>query len=261
VIAIPHEGDDGASEFETLVSSIVAATNYQNAIFPSDLRANDAEQVRIERELRRLNYQYLRKRQSKSEARIVFDTAKRLQIKKEDLAKAVAACEFDPVVVREGKERLFEDEYYSRIFCSRPAKEYLTYYWLDRIVRWTAKGKPQRAYARWLVLNLVWKNVRGIISGGISRDKFLFLNEHKNEEGRLDSLYNFADYAFNTASAFFNKNRGRGEEALDVSTFFKRKDLDDQFERFWNSKSNKNRTRAIRALKRFEKRLLATELE
>ena len=261
VIAIPHEGDDGATGFETLVSSIVAATNYQNAIFPSDLRSNDGEQVRIERELRRLNYQYLRKRQAKSETRIVFDTAKRLQIKKEHLAKAVAACEFDPVEVRQGKERLFEDEFYPRIFCGRPAKEYLTHYWLDRIVKWTAKGKPQRAYARWLVLNFVWKKARGIISAGTSRDKFLFLNEHRNEEGRLDSLYNFADHTFSAASAFFNKNRGRGEESLDPSTFFKRRGLDDQFEKFWNSASNRSRTRAIRALKRFEKRLLGTELE
>ncbi len=82
VIAIPRDQGLGANGFEELVGNIVAATNRQNAIAPSDLRSNDAEQVRIDREFRRLNYQYLRKRQSKAEARRLFGTRGRYQIKK-----------------------------------------------------------------------------------------------------------------------------------------------------------------------------------
>jgi small-conductance mechanosensitive channel len=44
-----------------LVGKVVRATNRQNAIKPADLMANDAEQVRIERELRKLDYAYERK--------------------------------------------------------------------------------------------------------------------------------------------------------------------------------------------------------
>jgi hypothetical protein len=261
VIAVPHEKRSDADEFERLVSNIVAATNFQNQIFPSDLRANDAEQVRVERELRRLNYQYMRKRQSKAEARLIFNTTAKFQVKKEDLAKAVAACEFDPVVVREGKERLFGDEYYSRIFGGRSAKEYLTYYWLDRVVRFNAKGKPERAYPRWLVLNFVWKRMRRIISSGLGRDKFLFVNENRSEEWRLRHLDHYVNYTFNAALAFFRKKRGKGAEALDVSTFFKRKGLDEQLETYWSSSSNKARRHAALALNRFEKELFAMELE
>src|SRR5690349_20645052 len=65
VIAIPRNRDDGSDHYEDLVSRIVEATNFQNAIKPSDLRSNDHEQVRIEREFRRLGFQYLRKRESK----------------------------------------------------------------------------------------------------------------------------------------------------------------------------------------------------
>ena len=48
------------------VSKIVAATNWQNAIKASDLMSNDRRQIDLERNLRKLDYQYLRKRQSKS---------------------------------------------------------------------------------------------------------------------------------------------------------------------------------------------------
>jgi len=40
-------------------------------------------------------------------------------IKKDELAQLVAACEFDPVVVRSGKEGLFKQPYYDRIFDGR----------------------------------------------------------------------------------------------------------------------------------------------
>jgi hypothetical protein len=68
-IEIPRGKDGTAGRFETLVSHIVAATNWQNSISASDLMANDRRQVEIEREFRKLGYAYLRKRQSKSEAR------------------------------------------------------------------------------------------------------------------------------------------------------------------------------------------------
>jgi hypothetical protein len=261
VIAIPRNQGSETDGFERFVSDIVAATNWQNAIMPSDLRANDAEQVRIERELRRLNYQYLRKRQSKAETRRIYGTPGRFQFKKEDLAKAVAACEFDPVVVREGKERLFEEPYYSRIFCSRPAKEYLTFLRLDRVVRYGAKGKPERAYPRWLVLNFTWKSVKNLISKEAVRDRFLYICERRSQEWRLRYLNRFVDICFRAALSFFRAKRGTGAEAIDVSTFFKRVKLDEQFEKYWRSASNKYREQARAALRRFERELLETEIE
>ncbi len=69
VIRIPWSEDKPADRFEQLVSQIVEATNWQNEIRASDLMANDRQQIVLERELRKLGYQYLRKRQTKGEAR------------------------------------------------------------------------------------------------------------------------------------------------------------------------------------------------
>jgi hypothetical protein len=63
VIKIPRENLN-EDEYDDLVRSIVKATNWQNSIKPSDLVSNDKVQVFLERELRRVGYHYLRKRQT-----------------------------------------------------------------------------------------------------------------------------------------------------------------------------------------------------
>lgn len=69
VIRIPRGEAGSRDRFEQLVSQIVEATNWQNVIRASDLMSNDRQQIILERELRKLGYQYLRKRQTKREAR------------------------------------------------------------------------------------------------------------------------------------------------------------------------------------------------
>jgi len=261
VIAIPRDQSRECDGFEGLVGNIVAATNYQNAIKPSDLRSNDEEQVRIERELHRLNYQYLRKRESKAEIRRRSGTPSRFQLKKEDLAKAVAACEFDPVLVREGKERLFKDPHYQRIFCRRSGKEYLSFVLLDRIVKSQARGKPARAYARWLVLNFLWGNVRKLFSQATVRDKFLHVCQHKADERRLRPLMRLGDISFRAALAFHRTERGMGEESLDPSTFFKRSGLHERFQKYWLSRSNRRRRQFRKEMNRFAHEVGSAEVE
>jgi hypothetical protein len=63
-IEIPRKAKEDFERYDTLVSRIVGATNWQNPIFASDLMSNDRRQVELEREFRKLNYYYLRKRQS-----------------------------------------------------------------------------------------------------------------------------------------------------------------------------------------------------
>lgn len=107
VIRIPRDSDGRSRDFDALVSSIVAGTNWQNAIKEADLRSNDRRQIEIERAFRKLGYLYLRKRQSKSEARR-FAGGRWHTVKKEELAQAVAACDIDPLLPREGigRERI-----------------------------------------------------------------------------------------------------------------------------------------------------------
>src|SRR5207247_1297547 len=102
--------------------------------------SNDHLQVFLERELRKRGYQYLRKRQTKSEAKRLLGGAIYFQMKKDELAQAIAACEFDPAIVRKGKEGLFDERYYRSIFSSRSVSFYLSRYWLMRHVQYAARG-------------------------------------------------------------------------------------------------------------------------
>ena len=118
VIRVPRDnGEIAQSEhFETLVSQIVSATNWQNAIRPSDLMTNDRRQIEIERQLRKLGYWYIRKRQTVAEARGAAGTQRFFYLTKDTLAQAVAGCDLDLSIVRKGKEGLFEERLYGQVF-------------------------------------------------------------------------------------------------------------------------------------------------
>jgi AIPR protein len=250
VIRIPRDSDRSARRFDELVSRIVEATNWQNAIRASDLMSNDREQVRIEREFRKVGYQYLRKRQTKREARRSSLTRYRFIIKKEDIAQSVAACRFDPAVVREGKEGLFEERYYSSIFNNAKPNHYLNRYWMMRRVSNAAKGYPARAYAKWVVLHFIWDEIGRDVDGRGS--KFRRACE-RNEDSVLTPLQRLLDAAFVAVLQFYRANRGRGPTAIDHSSFFQRRTLHEQFEVFLSEKPDTVRGR----IKRMEERFLA----
>lgn len=71
-------------------------------------------------------------------------------VTKEELAQAVAACDLDPVVVRsEGKEGLFAEQYYTKVFPTSDPLFYLARYRLMHEVRYASAGYPERAYTKW----------------------------------------------------------------------------------------------------------------
>jgi hypothetical protein len=257
VIKIPRRPGD-EDDYDDLVSSIVRATNWQNAIKPSDLVSNDHIQVFLERELRKRGYQYLRKRQTKSEARRLYGS-NYWHIKKDELAQAVAACEFDPVVVRKGKEGLFEERYYRSIFRSRSLSSYLSKYWLMQQVRRAAKGYPERAYAKWLTLHFAWQQLARDIGSGTGAQRFRSACE-RSEDKVLRPLQKALDGVFRAALAFYRSERGRGEEAKDVSTFFMLGKLHEKFETFWQSSKNSQAKAVNRRLEEFRSALNNMEL-
>ena len=63
IIKIPKDFENNG-DYNRLVNSIVRATNWQNYISPSDLVSNDYIQVFLEREMRKIGYQYIRKKMS-----------------------------------------------------------------------------------------------------------------------------------------------------------------------------------------------------
>ena len=250
VIRVPRADDKDREHFENLVSTIVAATNLQNAIRPSDLMSNDRRQIEIERAFRKQSYLYLRKRQSRSEAKADAGGNHFFTIKKEELAQSVAACDLDPFLLRLGKETLFEEHYYKTVFPTSNINYYLNRYWVMKKVTNAAKGYPERAYAKWLVLHFIWKYMDPKLSSA-SSSKF-FQNECKRYSELSRDLIEIADVIFKVAILFYNKKRGRGETANDPSTFFRRKNAYIEFNSFWRSANNTYRELFKKKMNKFD---------
>lgn len=251
IISVPRETEQDAQRFENLISRIVAATNWQNAIRQSDLMANDRRQIEIERNLRKLDYQYLRKRQSKGEAKRNAGVKHRFIITKEELAQIVAACDMDPLVVRAGKEQLFEEQYYGAVFPKSDPDYFLPRYWLGKHVGKQAKGFPERAYAKWLVLHFMWKRLSPVLSRKTLKQRFRV----ESERQMFPTLSRAVDAAFRGASAYYRVNRGSGARQVDPSVFFKRGNHHVELEKFWSKSSNKHRGSFERAFMAFSKEL------
>lgn len=175
----------------------------------------------------------------------------RFLIKKEELAQAVAACDLDPSIVREGKERLFEERYYNQVFPNADPNYYLPRHWLVANVSYVARGYPERAYAKWVVTNFVWQRLQPILNTRHKREIF----RRHCERWEFSSLWKTCNAVFKNAIAFYRARRGKGEKAADVSTFFQRRSLNREFERFWKGTPTKYRGQFKSAWTRFEEEL------
>lgn len=254
VIRVPRKkGEDGADHFETLVSKIVSATNSQNAVRPSDLMSNDRRQIEIERRLRNLGYWYIRKRQTKREVRRTGAGREYVLVKKEELAQAVAACEFDPSLLREGKERLFEERWYEHVFPNSDPFYYLPRFLLMREVAGAVRHHDNSSYAKWLVLNFVWDQLAPLVRSRRGEEAFRY--EWHRPDAALPALRGAIDAAFVAAGRFYRANRGSGADALDWAGFSQRRGLHKQFAEFWRSRQNKSRKAFDRRWARFERHL------
>jgi len=235
VMQVPRDPLSANDGFEILVSQIVANTNWQNAINYADLMSNDRIQIELERSLRKVGYAYLRKRQKLSEARKFVGKAFTV-IKKEELAQAVAACEMDPLTVREGKNNLF-GEHYSSVFPNSDASFYLARYWSRRMVAFSSRGKPQRGYAAWMALHFLWSRLDPLLNTDRMSRGF-WEGCAKSDERLTEPLDQAIDVIFVEVLAYYEANKGRGREAQDHSTFFRHKrGRHLEFETFWKTKA------------------------
>ncbi|MDP4237111.1 MAG: AIPR family protein, partial [Bacteroidota bacterium] len=262
LVEIPRSSSDGHNRYNHIVSEIVSATNWQNAISQPDLKANDGQQVRLERELRKHNYLYLRKRANKAEVKKNNSWYYEWIITKEDLAKAVGACVLDPYEVRLGKDRLFMDDVYGDIFNEdRPASEYLTFFWLNRLMRHHAIVDSRRGYARYLVLNFLWSKIGKQLRLIDNREKFRKVCERLKKSLRIiQPLDKMAELAFTASMAFYRKNKIIDGKVNDESSFFRHKKLHIEFEKFWNKLPAGKRKQFEKLTKEFFARLGAAEL-
>lgn len=219
LIEIPRDDEINKNQYRHLVSEIVSATNWQNAISQSDLKSNDAEQVRIEREFKKLNYFYIRKRMTKREAVQYGADKYHFRISKGELAQAIAACTADPYDVRLGKDRLFEDDIYGKLFNGRKALEYITMHWLCRKVLYWSKGDDKTVYAKWHALNLLWNLLQHDLKKNSYRDQFRKIVERENKYCKeLQPLNKLIRETFKLSLSFYRKNKkidGKIQEARD----------------------------------------------
>jgi hypothetical protein len=242
VIKVPRAERASDMMFDTLVSQIVGATNYQNQIRESDLRANDRQQVLIEREFRKLGgYLYLRKRQSKGEARRSAGHRTDTIIKKDELARAVAACELDPAIVREGTETLFSERYYARVFPSADPHFYLIRFWLMRAVLRVARGTVERSYSRWVVLNFVFDDL-GRDLKGLARQFETVMHRPRRYPDEAAQVERLVVPVVLAAVKFYRTSPVESEVRLDPNAFFQRQGRGKEFERYWRSNANSRST-------------------
>jgi hypothetical protein len=242
VIVVPRYSEDAYGQYKHLVNQIVSATNWQNAISQSDLKSNDMEQVRLERELRKYGYQYLRKRQTKSESRLHVKNQSLMFIRKDELAKYVAACIMEPYELRLGKDRLFEDDAYNKIFDGKNVKDYLLFFWLHKLIFLITRTNRRYGPAKWLALNFLWSEVRGHLSLDETRDKFIHLAERqRNHTTDLKRFNVAAKMVLDAAMTFYRLNRKKDDTIVPENDFFRYKNLSTDFKKFWNSSQNRRK--------------------
>jgi hypothetical protein len=236
VIRVPRAEPDDMTAFEELVSRIVAGTNWQNAIKPSDLMSNDRKQIQLQRALRKVGYLYLRKRERKGEALALVGGKQFHVVWKEDFAQAVAGCDLDPAVNPSGKKKLFEEERYPQVFPNADPDFYLPRYRLLREVAYCARGVRDRVYAKWLVLHFVWSQLSPHVRGHRKSRAFRALCEAQ-DEGCVVPLSQAIDSVYVEALRYYRENRGQGDVTQDVVTFFKRRGHHKAFADYWHSVS------------------------
>lgn len=247
VIRISERGSsDDFAAYDAMVGRIVEATNSQNKIKAADLRSNDRIQVGIERDLHQRGYHYQRKRASAS---MVAAAARRHEwrVRKEDLAKAVAACE-NSAAGRRGTDLLFEEPRYKRTFHYR-TDHMLCRWWLWKLVETQARGHSDLQRAKWVTLRFLWADLAPAIRKRPSR--FIEFCERASTHGTAAPLNGAISHAFKGTLSYYRSESGRGSDRIELSTFFKRQDLDEPFSRFWRSRKNPHRKRYEKAARRF----------
>lgn len=156
VVVVPshHAGNQSGSG---LVDKIVKATNWQNSISKADLRTNDSLQIELERSLRELNYQYLRRNENRKDAMRRPGYQFKHKIKKNEMAQAVATCEIDGFVDRIGISKAFdpEEDYYDHLF-SRDVDYLLNCFWFVRCAKTVGRKKEFMSEGKWLAAHNAW---------------------------------------------------------------------------------------------------------
>jgi hypothetical protein len=197
-----------------VVGQVVSATNRQNPIKQADLMANDAEQVRIEREFRSRKYAFARKKQDPKE----FNQKAYLSIKvkREDLANALSATLLGAHTVRQTEQW---DQHYATLFNKkRSMSDYLARWWAAKQISSTGSVLVE---ARWVVLDCLWSwpklPLSQILNSDMRRRAFIEACESKDNTV-LRQLHLASKQLFVAAKPVYLKERKEHAQRAKDST-------------------------------------------
>nr|WP_255771947.1 AIPR family protein [Microbulbifer guangxiensis] len=262
IIKVTRSAHEKKEDLKQFLQGLVAGTNRQSSITNADLVSNDEIQIRLERELKKYNYLYIRKRQTMKEAREGILFTPKFNIKKEDLAKAVAGCELDPTVARSGIKALFNEVNYPEVFPQKDSLYFLVRYWTFRRVTDCSKGSPEWGYAKWVVLSFVWKSIKNFVDLKENRNAYRKICENNDKD--IEIFKRAIKMVFTSTMGYFRENRGKGTSAQDISNFFRSKQGRQlEFAKYWRTldkshheKFNKNIKHISNRVKELKKSML-----
>jgi hypothetical protein len=102
------------------------------------------------------------------------------------------------------------------------------------------------------VLNFVWPSLEPLCRARARADAFRGAAE-RDIDPIVKPLVRAVDAAFVAALRFYRSRRGTGQTAIDVSTFFKRRNLHKEFRSYWRGARNKSRPAFNQAWSKFAK--------
>lgn len=245
-VIMPSESSEQLRLSRELVRAVVEGTNTQTAVDIVDLVSNDFLQIKIQREMMKLGYNYIRKRG------LVESLAKGPKIRKENLALAVGCVNLDPGIPPRGKRELFED-HYARLFHEDYSPWlYLTAYYLYEFVNTISRretgGDPEKTAGKYMVTRFFWD----ILIGGFRADNWslarAFIDCYRS--GKVDNeglrrLKRLAKRGFRVAKSFYKESMKREKDPVEASGFYRREGLYRGFKRLFEElekKTYKNKT-------------------
>ena len=250
VIVVPSS-DVGKQSDVSLVDKIVKATNWQNSISKADLRTNDSLQIDLERSLRELSYQYLRRNENRKDAMRRPGYQFKNKIKKNELAQAVATCEIDGFVYKIGIAKAFDpdEEYYGQLF-TKDVDYLLNCYWFVKSAKTAGRKKGLMGEAKWLAAYDAWRMLTPRLKDSRAFHTLLAQNGSNDAKVLLDRMF---EASLRDMKKFYSHSI-RGQNPKPTAARFFRRVTHGEF-RTWTDGSRPESFR--RALRAFEQSIAA----
>jgi hypothetical protein len=255
VIEVPPRLSPESSSPDSLTSRIVKATNNQNKISAADLKSNDPKQVWLEKELEKLGYRYLRKREARSET--AAGPRAKEQLKKTDLAIAVSCC-LDDRWATGGAEARW-GILYEKIFWSKDPWYYALCLVLFQRVSSRAKGSGEETWARFSVVRFLWERMEKDLRR-YRKTLVPAIRQPDRWPGIVKAMDAAIDAVMMEAIAYYtDKGRNSKGEREDAQKFFKRGVTYEGFKSWWRGQKNKHRLALSRASSSLVRELRAVD--